>query len=145
MSYQTRASADRELPSPPATGARREFLGVPIDCLTMEQTIAVADQAIAERRPLRHVCLNVAKLVAMRGNPELDADVRSSDVISLDGMGVVWAARLFGIAVPERVTGVDIMTEMLRLSAAKGYRPYFLGAKPEIVERAVANVRAHHP
>ena len=130
----------------PAVGdARRLFLGVPIDCLTMRQTIAAGERAIDRRRSLQHVCLNVAKFVAMRRNPELDADVRTSDVISADGMGIVWAARLFGVAVPERVTGVDVMEGMIRLCADKGYRPYFLGARPEVLERAVDNTKARYP
>lgn len=125
--------------------ARRLFLGVPIDCLTMGETIAAADRAIAGGQALQHVCINVAKFVAMRANPELDRDVRSSDIISVDGMGILWAARLFGIAVPERVSGVDVMAGMLRLCAEKGYRPYFLGARPEVLDRAVANTRARYP
>jgi|SRR5579884_945153 len=131
--------------NPGEGAARRLFLGVPVDCLTMRETIAAADRAIAEGRPLQHVCINVAKFVAMRGNPELDEDVRSSDIVSIDGMGVVWAARLFGVPVPERVAGVDIMHAMLALCAEKGYRPYFLGATPEVVARAVENTRARHP
>lgn len=125
--------------------ARRHFLDVPIDCLTMGETIAVADRAIAGRQKLQHVCINVAKLVAMRTNPELDADVRASDIISVDGMGIVWGARLLGVEVPERVTGVDVMEGMLRLCADKGYHPYFLGARPEVLERAVANTKARYP
>lgn len=125
--------------------ARRLFLDVPIDCLTMRETIAAADRAIAGGQPLQHVCINVAKFVAMRENPELDRDVRASDIISIDGMGIVWAARLLGIAVPERVSGVDVMEGMLSLCAEKGYRPYFLGAQPAILERAVANTTARYP
>jgi N-acetylglucosaminyldiphosphoundecaprenol N-acetyl-beta-D-mannosaminyltransferase len=130
---------------PVPRSARRFLLDVPIDCLTMRETIAAADRAIARRQPLQHVCINVAKLVAMRGNPELDRDVRSSDIISIDGMGIVWGARLLGVEVPERVTGVDVMEGVLGLCADKGYRPYFLGARPEVLERAVANTQARYP
>lgn len=146
MPHNLRGYADSPYCFEPAPGAaRRDFLGVPIDCLSMGETLAAADRAIILGRPLRHVCLNVAKFVAMRRNPELNADVRSSDVISVDGMGIVWAARLFGVAVPERVTGVDVMEGVLRLCADKSYRPYFLGARPEVVERAVANTQARYP
>lgn len=89
--------------------ARQNFLGVPIDCLTLAQTIAAVDRAIESRQCLQHVCINVAKFVAMRKNKELEHDVCSSDIISADGMGIVWAARLMGIGVPERVPGVDLM------------------------------------
>lgn len=139
-----RRSDSDVLPSVPS-GPRRDFLGVPIDCLTFAETIMVADQAIQHRHTLLHVCLNVAKFVNMRSNNELDTDVRSSDLISVDGMGIVWAARLMGISVPERVSGIDVMNGMLDLCATKGYRPYFLGARPDVLREAVARVKARFP
>jgi N-acetylglucosaminyldiphosphoundecaprenol N-acetyl-beta-D-mannosaminyltransferase len=125
-------------------GACKNFLGVPVSSLTLAQTIAAADQAMQSGQVLRHVCINVAKFVAMRSNPELDRDVRSSHIVSVDGMGIVWGARLFGIEVPERVTGVDLMEGVLSLCATKGYRPYFLGGSPDVVQKAVSNTQARY-
>lgn len=119
---------------------RRNFLGVPIDCLTLAETIAAVDQAIQRRQTLQHVCINVAKFVAMQTNVELDRDVRSSNIISVDGMGIVWAARLLGVAVPERVAGVDIMEGVLGLCAVNGYRPFLLGARPDVLQKAIAGL-----
>jgi N-acetylglucosaminyldiphosphoundecaprenol N-acetyl-beta-D-mannosaminyltransferase len=107
--------------------------------------MAAVDHAIKHRRMLRHVCLNVAKFVAMRSNQELDRDVRSSNIVSVDGMGIVWAARALGIDVPERVAGVDIMSRVIELCAAKGYRVYFLGARPDVLERAMVNAKIRFP
>jgi len=124
---------------------RRNFLGAPIDCLTFSETIAAVERAIECRRTLQHVCLNVAKFVAMRNDTELDRDVRSSHIVSVDGMGIVWAARLLGIGVPERVTGVDLLEGVIRLCTAKGYRPFFLGARPAVVQQAIVNIRYRFP
>jgi N-acetylglucosaminyldiphosphoundecaprenol N-acetyl-beta-D-mannosaminyltransferase len=126
-------------------GARRDFLGVPIDCLTLAETIAAADRAIQSRRMLQHVCINVAKFVAMRRDAELDRDVRSSHIVSVDGMGVVWAARLLGIIVPERVPGVDLMEGVIGLCAINGYRPFFLGARPDVLQKSITNIRSRFP
>jgi N-acetylglucosaminyldiphosphoundecaprenol N-acetyl-beta-D-mannosaminyltransferase len=138
------ASADKPY-APVGLVVRREFLGVPIDCLTLAETITAADRAIQSRRTCQHVCLNVAKLVAMRGDAELDQDVRSSQIVSVDGMGIVWGARLLGISIPERVAGVDIMGGMIRLCAMNGYRPFLLGARPEVLQNAIANIRSKFP
>lgn len=145
MPHDMHARDDREAGGMVLGEARRQFLGVPIDCLSLRETIEAADRAIRSRQKLQHVCINVAKFVAMRRDPELDRDVRGSDLISVDGMGIVWAARLFGVTVPERVAGVDVMDGVIRLCAERGYRPYFLGAKPEVLERAVANTRERCP
>jgi N-acetylglucosaminyldiphosphoundecaprenol N-acetyl-beta-D-mannosaminyltransferase len=124
---------------------RHDFLGVPIDCLTFAETIAAADRAIQSRQPLQHVCINVAKFIAMRTNMELDRDVRSSDIVSIDGAGVAWAARLLGIGVPERVAGIDLMQGLIGLCAANAYRPYFLGVRPDVLRTALANIHRRFP
>jgi N-acetylglucosaminyldiphosphoundecaprenol N-acetyl-beta-D-mannosaminyltransferase len=127
------------------SAVRQDFLGVPIDCLTLAETIAAADRAIRARRTCQHVCLNVAKFVAMRTNPELDRDVRLSHIVSVDGMGIVWAARLLGITVPERVPGVEVMEGMITLCAVKGYRPFLLGARSDVLQQSITNIWSRFP
>src|SRR6266481_3849584 len=94
---------------------RASFLGSPIDILTMADTLELARRAIHSRQRLQHVALNVAKFVNMRFDPVLAADVANSDVISIDGMGIVWGARALGLPVKSRVTGVDLLNETLAL------------------------------
>jgi N-acetylglucosaminyldiphosphoundecaprenol N-acetyl-beta-D-mannosaminyltransferase len=124
---------------------RQYFLGVPIDGLTLSETIAAADRAIQTRQTLQHVCVNVAKLIAMRTDVELDRDVKSSHIVSADGMGIVWAARLLGLSLPERVPGIELMEGIIQLCATNGYRPYFLGARPDVLQRAIGNIKQQFP
>jgi N-acetylglucosaminyldiphosphoundecaprenol N-acetyl-beta-D-mannosaminyltransferase len=113
--------------------------------LTMDETLALANEAMASRRPLHHTVVNVAKLVTMRKNAELREDVASADLINIDGAGVLWGARLCGIEVPERVAGVDIMTNLLALCAEKGYRPYLLGAERHVLQAVDLRLAKDHP
>jgi N-acetylglucosaminyldiphosphoundecaprenol N-acetyl-beta-D-mannosaminyltransferase len=124
---------------------RADFLGVPIDLIDLEETIRRAEEAMRLRRRLQHVALNVAKFVYMQKNQELRDDVLTADIIGIDGMGIVLAARLFGISVPERVAGVDLMERLLETCAAKGYRPYFLGATEKALSLALHNLRIRFP
>ena len=97
------------------------------------------------RKPLHHVAMNVAKFVKMRGDSELRADVECSDVVGIDGMGIVFAARLLGIPVREKVAGVDLMQAVIAVCAREGYKPYFLGASEPVLQKALANVRNRFP
>ncbi|HEY0833537.1 MAG TPA: WecB/TagA/CpsF family glycosyltransferase [Azospirillum sp.] len=126
-------------------GRRIDFLGVPLDPLDMEETVALIDSALAQRVRLQHVVVNVSKLIGMRQDADLHRDVVESDLINIDGMGIVWGARMLGLRVPARVAGIDLMERVLDLCARRGYRPYFLGAKPAVLEQAVANIRHRHP
>lgn len=124
---------------------RVSFLGVPLDALTMDQTLELAARSMRDRQPLQHVALNVAKLVNLRRDRELRDDVFGADLVGVDGMGILLGARLLGAAVPERVAGVDLMESVLALCAERGFRPYLLGARADVLEKAVENILRRHP
>ena len=124
---------------------RASFLGCPIDVLTMGDTVELARRAMLSRQRLQHVALNVAKFVNARFDPMLAADVASSDVIGIDGMGIVWGARALGLPVKSRVTGIDLLTEVLALCEREGFKPYFLGATPGVLQQAARRVLEKHP
>lgn len=124
---------------------RIEFLGAPMDLLTFEETVESALRAMRRRTPTMHVALNVAKFVKMRRDPELARDVEQADLIGIDGMGLVLALGLFGRRGVERVAGVDLMFGLLDKCAELGMRPFVLGARGEVLERAAAVARRRWP
>ncbi|MGO4572278.1 WecB/TagA/CpsF family glycosyltransferase [Microvirga sp. 2TAF3] len=124
---------------------RVSFLDTPVDVLTLQETIEVAVDAMRSRRRVRHVAMNVAKLVKMRSDSVLRGDVLKSDIIGIDGAGIVLGARLQGIPVPGRVAGIDLMEALLQECAQKGFKPYFLGAKEDVIQKAVAVARRRFP
>jgi len=125
--------------------SKASFIGVDIDVLTMKETLARVQEAMRTRKRQHHVAMNVAKFVKLRNDSELRSDIACSDIVGIDGMGVVFAARLMGINVPERVAGVDLMQEVIALCARQGYRPYFLGARQDVLDSAIANIKRQYP
>ncbi len=124
---------------------RQEFLGIEIDPLTIDETVERAVHAMKKKELTQHVAINVAKLVKAQKDTELHRDITDSHIVGVDGMGIVWGARLLGVDVPERVAGVDLMEHLLETCADEGFRPYFLGAKKEVLHRAVAEARKRWP
>jgi N-acetylglucosaminyldiphosphoundecaprenol N-acetyl-beta-D-mannosaminyltransferase len=94
---------------------------------------------------MQHVALNVAKLVNLRFDPVLASDVTSSDLVGIDGMGIVFAARMLGIAVPERVAGIDLFLNLMSVCGAEGFRPFLLGGTERIVHTAATAVTKMYP
>ena len=121
------------------------FMNVKLHPLTMEQVITHICGALRAGHVVNAVSLNVAKLVALRRDPDLRADVASGSLVLADGMGIVWGARLSGLNIPERVAGVDLMNCMMEKCVEEGWQPYFLGARPAVLERAVAAARKRYP
>ena len=109
----------------------------------MVETVDNISARIANRQFTQHVVVNAAKLVNFRTDPELARSVRECDVINVDGMGVVWGARLLGHDVSERVAGIDLFEALLHVSATHGYPVFFLGATDEVARRAVERCVAH--
>jgi N-acetylglucosaminyldiphosphoundecaprenol N-acetyl-beta-D-mannosaminyltransferase len=126
-------------------GPAREVLGAPLQAMTMNAVLDLVDATIDARGRLRIGVVNAAKLVNMRRDATLSRDVLASDIVLADGMSVVWASRLLGRRVPERVTGIDLMLGMLRRGNALGHRMFFLGATEEILTCVTARVAAEYP
>jgi N-acetylglucosaminyldiphosphoundecaprenol N-acetyl-beta-D-mannosaminyltransferase len=122
-----------------------DLMGTPLHPVTMSETIALVDRAILTRRPLRHLAMNAAKLVALRNDPALRASIEAADLITADGQSIVWASRLLGRPVPERVTGIDLMHGALDLATRKGYRVFTLGARADVVRDAVEVLQQRFP
>lgn len=114
-----------------------DFLSVPLDTLSMQQTISLIDNTIQKERSIQHVVINAGKVVAMQEDKELYKSVVNSDVINADGQSIVWAARFLGKSIPERVTGIDLMENLVELAHKKSYKCFFFGAKEEIVAKVV--------
>jgi N-acetylglucosaminyldiphosphoundecaprenol N-acetyl-beta-D-mannosaminyltransferase len=124
---------------------RPELFGVPVDVLSMNETVERCLELIAEKRPLQHVVLNAAKVVLMADDDRLREIVAGCGYVGIDGQSVVWAGRLLGIDVPERVAGVDLMLRMLAESCGRGLPVYFVGAEAGVLERFVSVVRERYP
>jgi N-acetylglucosaminyldiphosphoundecaprenol N-acetyl-beta-D-mannosaminyltransferase len=124
---------------------RTSVLGCPIDALDMVQTLARCSELIARGEFSQHMAINAAKLVAMERDPALRAIVSNCDLINADGQAIVWASKALGDPLPARVAGVDLMYELFDLCEARGYSVYILGAKPSVLETAVARLRERNP
>lgn len=121
------------------------FLGTSAHALSTSETIELIRSRLKENQFTQHVVINVAKLVTMQTDAILRASVNACDIINIDGMGVVWGARLLGHKVPERVAGVDLFYRLLAMSAENQFPVFLLGAKPDIVTKTVQVVEADYP
>jgi N-acetylglucosaminyldiphosphoundecaprenol N-acetyl-beta-D-mannosaminyltransferase len=124
---------------------RAVVMGCPIDRLDMPETLGRIERFIAEGAFAQHVAINAAKIVAMQDDPSLRGIIERCELVSADGQAIVWASRLLGDRLPTRVAGIDLFQQLLALAERRGYRVFILGAKPDVLDRAVARIRERHP
>jgi N-acetylglucosaminyldiphosphoundecaprenol N-acetyl-beta-D-mannosaminyltransferase len=126
-------------------GGRATILGCGIDRLDVAEAVRRCVEIVERGDFAPQVSINVAKLVALRDDPRLREMVNRCGMVNADGQGVVWASRLLGDPLPERVAGIDLMHRLLAVAEERGYRVFILGARPEVLERAVVRLREAHP
>jgi len=87
----------------------------------------------------------VGKIVKMHEDKKLKGLVNSCDLVFTDGQPIVIISKWFGEPLKERVSGIDLMHEIVKHSQEKKYRLYFLGAREEIVRKTVAIYKNKFP
>ncbi|MDB5754707.1 MAG: UDP-N-acetyl-D-mannosamine transferase [Massilia sp.] len=125
--------------------SRITLMGCEIDNLTMEETLARIEELIRSGRPNQHVVVNVDKLVKASRDPELRRIINACALVNVDGMPVVWASRLLGKPLKERVAGVDLFEALMRRAGDRGWRVFLLGAREEVVRAVCYTYQRKYP
>lgn len=116
------------------------LFGYRIAALAEAETVGYIQSAIDHRTPLRALQINVGNLYATRRDRWLADVYRRAELLSVDGAGIYLGARLTGIRLPGRQTGVGIMFRLLADGGRRGDRFYLLGATNDVLAEAVAEV-----
>ena len=126
--------------------AKASILSIPVAQVKMDQVLEWVEKRINEGQPPAHVVTANAEIIYQAWRDQQLAHlIHQADLITADGSGVIWAGKKLNTPFPERVTGVDLTQRLLNLAAQKGWKIYFLGAKPEVVEKAFLRVLSRFP
>jgi N-acetylglucosaminyldiphosphoundecaprenol N-acetyl-beta-D-mannosaminyltransferase len=117
------------------------LLGLPFDVIDLDTAVARIRAAVASRTRLFISTPNTNFVVAARRDAAFRNSVFHSDMSLMDGKPLVWAARLMGIPVPERVSGADVF-EALRRPGSDPMSVYLFGGQSGVAARAAANINA---
>lgn len=123
--------------------------GVPLDRVTMDEAIDAIEGFVRASRATGRwhqvATVNVDYLVNLDRAPAMRKMLQRADLVTVDGMPVVWATHWHGLPVPERVTGADLVPRLATRCADRGFRLYLMGAAPGIADRAADRLRAVNP
>jgi N-acetylglucosaminyldiphosphoundecaprenol N-acetyl-beta-D-mannosaminyltransferase len=142
--FRKRNGSSRSLqprdPNPPIA-----ILGVALDNVTTGEALERIERMVETGRPHYVITANVDFLVQARNDVELRSILLDAHLVLCDGAPLVWASRLLGNPLPERVAGADLTPLLIRLAEKKRFRLFFLGATPESIAQAVSNLKQQHP
>ncbi len=121
------------------------ILGTRVDNITGEETLDRIESFILEGAPRQIVTVNPEFMVMAQRDHGFRDILNAADLALPDGVGLLWASRLLGKPLRERVAGSDLVYRIAQRAAARGYSLYLLGAGPGIGQEASERLRARYP
>jgi N-acetylglucosaminyldiphosphoundecaprenol N-acetyl-beta-D-mannosaminyltransferase len=128
--------------------ARVELFGIEIDALRMDQAVAQVLAWATDSTGRCHfvVTPNVQHVVLLQDHAALQSAYRDAGMVLVDGAPVLWASRLLGSPLPQRVAGSDLVPMLFEAAGANDpLKAYLLGAAPGVAQRAAARIRSRWP
>ncbi len=110
--------------------------GLPVDAMTMAESLDAIGQMIEDRVPRYIITANLNYAMLADRDPSLETVTRDAAMILADGQPLVWRSRLAGgVRLPERVTGSELIHRLAERAAQSQWRVFFLGAAPGVAQR----------
>ena len=124
---------------------KTDVLGVAFDALTLTEAEERADALLRARKGGYIVTANPEIVLHSRDDAAYAAAVNGADLVLADGVGDLYAARILGTPLPERVAGSDLTPRLLSRLAERGGSVFLYGARPGVAERAGEALRSAYP
>lgn len=124
---------------------KQYILGTPVTCLTFDEQIMLMVKW-AKMRESRSVCLaNVHMLMEAYWNHQFARVLNKADLVTPDGMPLVWMLRKLGIYHQNRVAGLDVFVNLCELAQQSQISVYFVGSEPEVLQEIKRRIDKDYP
>jgi N-acetylglucosaminyldiphosphoundecaprenol N-acetyl-beta-D-mannosaminyltransferase len=130
----------------PESPVERVFvLGLPVDRVSLGQTEEVLTKFLGSEGTKLVFTADSHAFICAETDPSFRRCFSEAALITPDSAGPAWALGQYGKPVPGRVSGVDLVEVLCRISATTGAKMYFLGGAPGVAETAASKLSAKYP
>lgn len=123
----------------------KTILGVTVHAVDMESALSTIEEFVRSGKPHVVVTADASGVVLAQNDPELLDIINSADLVTPDSVGILWAAKRFGVSLPERVSGVDMVEHLCERASRSGTRVFLLGAAPGVADDAAYALKKRYP
>ena len=123
---------------------RIDFLGCSVDSLDIQDALGWMTRRIEERNPGRIAVVNANKYWCISKDKKLRQFVQNAELV-IPEWAVFWGAARLGTPLKSYVAGVALLQAAMPWAEQNGYRPYFLGAKPEVINALSERLKSNYP
>jgi len=124
---------------------RAGILGVNVSRFNLEETVQEFSDAIENGLKLRVAVTPVNSILWARKNERLREIYNSADIVTADGVPVVWASKLLKTPIRGRVTGLDLLPKFAEKASKKGYKFFLMGASEGVAEKLTEVLETRFP
>ena len=118
---------------------------MPVDVVTMAETVDDIEEMITSGAGGSVFTPNVDHVVLADEDERLRQAYQTVSLSIADGMPILWAARLLGVPLPEKVSGSDLVAPLMARASQRGFRVYLLGGADGVAERAAERLKEALP
>lgn len=122
-----------------------EVFNIKINPLKLNEFVEYIYSNLLNGKKIVQNGVNSFSIIEIEKTPELIKAFNNAELVSIDGMSLVWALKFLGYSVPERVACPDLAEEILALANEKKLRVYFLGSSQQNLQMAVKNIISIYP
>ncbi len=122
-----------------------DILGVNVDSITFADAVDKAEALVKADGFSMIFTPNPEIVMCAKNDAELKNILNSADLCTADGIGVVYASKILGSPVPDRVAGFDLVCALLERMSKTGDGVFLFGAKPGVAEAAKAKMEEKYP
>jgi N-acetylglucosaminyldiphosphoundecaprenol N-acetyl-beta-D-mannosaminyltransferase len=120
-------------------------MGMPLDPLTLDAAVARVVAGLDAGRGGSVLTPNLDVLRQHRRSGRLQQAFRDTDLLVADGVPLIWASRLQGRPLPQRITGSDMLWSVARVAAERGDLLFLAGGRPGVPQRAAERLTEVNP
>jgi N-acetylglucosaminyldiphosphoundecaprenol N-acetyl-beta-D-mannosaminyltransferase len=122
-----------------------DILGILVDRVNYKQAMDIFDEIMKEEGCGLIATPNSEIIVSANNDQKLKEILDSARLVVPDGIGIIYASKILGMPLNERVTGIDFLGKILSYLEENNKSIYFLGSKTEILDMAILNIIKIHP
>ncbi len=116
-----------------------------VDVVNLDGALDAIDALVSAKAGGTVFTPNVDHVVQVEHDPRFRAAYDDVSLSLVDGMPLMWAARLLKTPLPEKVSGSDLILPLMRRAAERGHRVYFLGGADGAAELAKQKLLEQFP
>lgn len=124
---------------------KQALLNTYINNLDMPETIMEIEHMIASGQKSYVVAVNVDVVMKIEKDSYLKKVIDNADMVLADGKPIVWISKLYGREVKAKISGSDLVPQLCKVSAEKGYTIFIIGGKSGIAKKAKEQLEKEFP